>query len=531
MKHAITVWAAAAAMVCTAAASASAAGARAEPAPGPSTVSANDSTDAASNITRGTVLANATVVDTRDGTLQRGMSVVVDGGKIVRIAPAAAIRAGGDARLVDAGGKYLIPGLLDMHTHMMPIAARQPANWPLLVAFGVTGIREMGGSPELLQLAKKLNAARAAGTLAAPEILQTPGTILVAVGVPLGGKAPPAAADLVAQQQAMGAQFIKLASGTRNGTLAVLAEARKAGLDVAGHIPAGLNQGEASDAGWKSTEHLGAGFGVLLDCSRQENEVRAALLSGGGAPPVMSPLAIVSPNLFRQADTPLLQRVHASYSAPQCAALAGKLARNATWQVPTLIRLRTAAYGEGDGYRAAPAMQYVDKATRALWEQAGAQFSRQVTPAGSAVFRQYYERQKEVVRLYSQSGVKLLAGSDVGGIWVVPGASLHQEFGELAAAGVPPLQILQMATLNGAQFLRREASMGTVEAGKNADLVLLEANPVDDAANLSKIAGVMLNGRYMDQAELNRMKADAAGAVERQPLESAPPALDPAHVH
>ncbi len=98
--------------------------------------------------------------------------------------------------------------------------------------------------------------------------------------------------------------------------------------------------------------------------------------------------------------------------------------------------------------------------------------------------------------MLKQNGVKMLAGSDFGGIWLIPGFSLHQEFHELAASGFSPLEILQMTTLNGAQFMHREATMGTVDEGKNADLVLLDANPIKDVANLDKIAAVVLKGKY-----------------------------------
>ena len=111
-----------------------------------------------------------------------------------------------------------------------------------------------------------------------------------------------------------------------------------------------------------------------------------------------------------------------------------------------------------------------------------------------------------------RNGVKMLAGSDVGGAWVVPGFSLQQEFHELAAAGLSPLEVLQTTTLNPAEFLKRQASMGTVEEGKNADLVLLDANPIDGVDNLGKISGVILKGRYFSKTALDKLKSDVAAA-------------------
>lgn len=418
-----------------------------------------------------------------------------------------------------------MPGYLDMHTHALPNADKQPSVWPLLLASGITGIREMGGSPELIQRAKGLNADSAAGRVDAPEIVQIPGDILIGI------MSAEQAIARVQQQKAMGADFIKLVVANRDGTLGVIAEGKKNGLAVAGHLPLAIRAQEASDAGWKSVEHLGSGMGNGLDCAADEADVRRAVLTGGGAPPVMSPLAIISPLLYRELDAKFYQRVYNSYDEGKCTALARTFASNGTWQVPTLIRLRTAAFSDDQQYRASPDLAYVDKATRALWEQLAQQFPTKVSPASAATFRQYYGLQQKLVKLYSMNGVKMLAGSDLGGIWVVPGVSLHQEFRELAAAGLSPLHILQMATLNGAEYLGREASMGTVEAGKNADLVLLDANPVEDAANLSRIAGVFRNGKYLSKLTLDGMKRAVAEGYQSQPMKGADSVIDKSHVH
>ena len=129
-------------------------------------------TQKAEIITQGVVIRNATVVNTRDGSLSRDMAVILVDGKIKRIATGGAVLADAGVLEVDAAGKYLVPGFLDMHTHAMLAADRKPAPWPLLVAHGVTGVREMAGSPELIERSRSLNADSAAGRLDAPEILQ-----------------------------------------------------------------------------------------------------------------------------------------------------------------------------------------------------------------------------------------------------------------------------------------------------------------------------------------------------------------------
>ena len=133
--------------------------------------------------------------------------------------------------------------------------------------------------------------------------------------------------------------------------------------------------------------------------------------------------------------------------------------------------------------------------------------------------------------MLKRNGVKILAGSDLGGIWVIPGFSLHQEFHELANAGLSPLEVLQATTLNAAEFLHRETTMGTVDQGKDADLVLLDANPIVDVANLDKISAVLVNGRYFPRQSLDKMKIGVAEAYASQPLKSLSAATDPTHVH
>ena len=476
-------------------------------------------------VSKGTVIQNATVVNTRDGSLSPGMSVILDEGKIRKIAATASIRIGGTAQAIDATGKYVVPGLLDMHTHAMGAVDQQPTHWPLLIANGITGIREMGGSAALVQRARQLNADRAAGRVDAPEILMIPGDIF-------GGQAPtaPLAVQFVQQQKAYGADFIKVAAGGRDPVLAILGEAKNQGLGVAGHLVPALSALESTNAGWRAIEHLGSGWGLVLDCATDETSIRQAVLSGQGAKPPFPPTFVLNPRIYDGAqNAPFYQRITDTYSDAKCQSLSQAFVKNETWQVPTLIRLRTQSFGGDALYRTDPNLVYVDKTTRALWEKLGQDFVTTLPPAAAATLQQFYGLEQKVTKLMKVNGVKMLAGSDLGGIWVIPGFSLHQEFRELAASGLSPLEVLQMATLNGAQFLKRESTMGTVDEGKNADLVLLDANPVADVANLGKISAVFLNGKYLPKATLEKMKSDVADAYAKQPLKDLASALDPNH--
>jgi hypothetical protein len=454
------------------------------------------------------------------------MSVVIDGGQIRKIAESSVVRTSGTARVVDATGQYLVPGFLDMHTHAMAAADKPVTHWPLLIAHGITGVREMSGSADTIQRVRQLNVDSAAGLIDAPEVLQIAGDLFA-------GQAPTAelAVAFVQQQKTIGADFLKVVGGPPAAVMAALGEAKIQSLGVAGHLITSVPAADLSGAGWRAIEHLGAGWGYLLDCSTDEAAIRADALAGAARPPFPATF-VINPHVYDGAtNAPFYQRVMDTYSASKCQNLAQTFVHNDTWQVPTLIRLRTMKFGADPAYRNDPNLQYVDPTTRALWEQLAQDFVGNVPPVAAATHEAFYGVMQSATRLMKQRGAKMLAGSDLGGIWLIPGISLHQEFRELAAAGLSPLEVLQMTTLNGAQFLNREATMGAVEEGKNADLVLLSANPIKSANNLSRIAGVFLNGKYFSATALETMKNEVALAYSRQKIAALHTAMDPDHKH
>ncbi len=461
-------------------------------------------------VTKGVILQNVNVVNTRDGSLTRGTTVLIDNGKIQKISSTAAFRASGTAQVVDGSGKFLVPGYLDMHTHAMTGVDLQPSYWPLMIANGITGIREMGGSASLIQRARQLNTDSTAGKVDAPEVLAIPSDIFQ-------GQAPTTAlaTAFVKQQKTDGADFVKVAAGGREATLAILAEARNQGLGVVGHLTTGVSALESSNAGWKAIEHLGAGWGLLLGCTTEEDSIRTALLSGQGANPPFPATYVLNPRIYDgTVNAPFYQKILDTYSDAKCKDLAQAFAKNGTWQVPTMIRLRTQDFGDSQAYRTDPNLAYVNKSTRGLWELLGQAFTTTLPTTAVTTLSNFYAMQQKTLKMMKQSGVKMLAGSDLGGVWVIPGFSLHQEFRELAASGLTPLEILQMTTLNGAEFMNRTSTMGTVDEGKNADLVMLDANPVDDVANLSKISAVVLKGKYFSKSALDKLKSDVAAAYQ-----------------
>jgi imidazolonepropionase-like amidohydrolase len=336
----------------------------------------------------------------------------------------------------------------------------------------------------------------------------------------------------------LGGDFVKVV-GLRNEEvfLATLAEAKKQGFGVAGHLEPTISAVKASNAGMTAIEHLGILSSVFFDCSSEEVEVRKEEAALPAMPPIMPittaeardqhaaasspevrPVPLewltASPMLFRPSAGPLVKRLFETYSEEKARTVARALVKNGTWNVPTLIRGRTMQFTDDPYYREHPDLRYLEAGRRAFWETIAQAYSQVVPPQANAAFRKFYELQAKTAAIFREEGVRMLAGTDLGGIWVVPGCSLHHEFRMLAEAGFSPLEILQMATLNGAEFLHREGTMGTVEEGKNADLVLLDANPIENVENFGNISGVLLKGRFYPQAALEKMKQDVEEACK-----------------
>ena len=459
------------------------------------------------------LLTGVTVVDVATGGLTPDQDVLADRGRIVSVGAAGAAKPPAGTRTVDARGKFLVPGFNDYHAH--PLGPDDPSGaLALMLANGITGFRQMQGSPEML--AERRDGRLPTGRYA-PAALVMPGTILT----PFNAGSPADAVATVREEKAQGADFVKLGLAAPAPFMAALAEANRVGLPFVGHLQANVDAAKASAAGMRAMEHLGPGDTILLSCSTDEAALRAQVAKRPPPPslPIKVPFAdrlfaaviaraIVNPAaLADPVDVGRYREIAATFSEPKCRALAATFVANRTWQVPTLVRMRSTELGELPEYANDPNNAYVPPADLQSWREATARFSKKQTAASRADFRTAYALQLRLARLFDDAGVAMMAGSDESGQWEVPGFSLHQEFDELAKAGIPPLHILQQATINGARFLGREATMGSVAAGRNADLVLLDGNPVVAAANLHRIAGVVRAGYYFSRADLDGLLA------------------------
>ena len=454
-----------------------------------------------------TILHDTTVVDVRDGSTRPGVDITIDGGRIVSITPGSDEHPDRVA-VVDARGTYAVPGFCDMHAH--PLAGRHDAGpaLRLMLACGVTGFRQMGGSRTLLD---DRGNGRLSLPVDGPALLSTPGDVLL----PFNAGNEDVALQSVRQQAEAGADFIKVAIVTPQVFFPLQAEAARLGLTTVGHLPVGIDVRAASDGRMRSIEHLGPGVGIVAACCDHQDAIERAIadrpaMKFPSVPRlpfaerlmemvmarVMAKVVINPLLLAKDEDAELIADAGQSFNDAKARELAKVFAADQTWQCPTLIRNRTQQFCDDPTYQHDPNNRFASKSTLKSWRKAADKYAAR-PESMRLVYRRHYGRLLQMVRIFDEEGVKMIAGSDVSGSgWEIPGFALHQEFDQLAAAGLTPLRILQMATVNAAEFLGRSDTMGTVEVGKDADIVLLAGDPTENVANLHDITGVVRAGRY-----------------------------------
>src|SRR5215471_11555980 len=409
-------------------------------------------------------LVHVSIIDVNAGVVRPGMTVVVVGDRIAEVGPAEQVSVPAGTRVVDAAGKFLMPGLWDMHVHWY-----DKQSLKLFTANGVTGVRQMFGYPVHLEWRRELEA----GTLTGPRMVLASPIIdgprpfwpdSIAVSNPDDGR------RAVQKVKKWGADFVKVYSYLpRDAYFAIAEESRQEHIPFAGHVPWSVSAAEASDAGQKSIEHL---TGVLLACSAQEAEIRNRI-------PQATPFA---------GRAGIEARAIQTYEEKKARALFERFVKNGTWQCPTLTVLRSSAYLDDKDFRDDRRVRYMPAQVRQRWERREESRSgNRNAPSNDALAKTIYSRYLEIVGAMNKAGVPILAGTDTGNPYCFPGFSLHDELALLVEAGLTPIEALTAATLSPAKFLGLEGSLGTVEKNKLADLVLLDANPLDNIRNTTKI--------------------------------------------
>jgi hypothetical protein len=443
------------------------------------------------------VIQNVTVIDATGADPRPGMSVGIDQGRITAIKKK--IRAPKGAEIVDGGGKFLIPGLWDMHVHI----GAPEIFFPLLVANGITGVREMfTGIP--IQTIREWRMRAGVPRIIAAGFLDGP--MMLNNGTPPPGAfavANPAEARFAVRALAeTGVDFLKVYNSIpRDAYFAIAEEARAIGIPFAGHVPEAVSTGEASDAGQLSEEHL---INVMLDCSTNADALRAARIA------IMTSDKITGEARLRALAWPDPDGLFDTYSEEKAAQLFAKFAKNGTWHTPTLVVLQGFAHARDENFTHDPHRVFLPKQWTDSWDPQVTFYLRDLSPEDYDALHlrigALLDRYKKLVGDMRKAGVEFLAGTDASG-WnpVIPGFGLHDELALLVEAGLTPMEALQSATRNAARYLNKLDEMGTVEVKKAADLVLLNADPLEDIRNTQKIEGVVMRGRYYSRKNLNAM--------------------------
>lgn len=438
------------------------------------------------------VLEGVTVIDMTGAPPRPGMTVVVRDGRIESVGEGPVPEG---ARVVDARGKFLIPGLWDMHVHLWD-AERE---LPLFLANGVTGVRDMANRPEVVfRLRQEVKEPR---IVACGPQVDGPHPAVPTYSIPVSGVSE--ARQAVQSLKTMGADCVKPYDRVpRDAYFALVAEAKRAGLPVGGHVPNEVTLTEASDAGQRSIEHLG---GIFDACSSATAEIERLK----SAPPPQDPSEL--PKRIAARGTLALD----TYSPELCGRLFARFVRNGTWQVPTLATTYGRTFIDDLSRRDDPRLRYIPKDQWERWKPENDFFARYRTPEYVAYQKRYWAKVLEVVGAMHRAGVPILAGTDLSLAYVYPGFSLHDELAFLVEAGLPPFEALEAATIGPARFLGLEGTLGTIEPGKIADLVLLDADPLAEIHNTRRISGVVVNGRWLGPEDLKGMLDRAAAGAAR----------------
>jgi len=435
------------------------------------------------------ILENVTVIDVTGGPAQTHRTVIIEDGHIQGIYETTRTQKG--AIRINGTGKFLIPGLWDMHVHTVFgdwFPHGKEIALPLFIANGITGVRDMGGELDVLQQWRK---EITAGTLLGPRMVIS-GPMLdgpqprfpssVAITTPDDGRR--AVDDL----KRRGVDFIKLQSLIpRDAVFAIADEAHKQGIPFVGHVPDAVRASEASNAGQKSFEHL---IGIFEGSSPLEDE----FLKGP------------------KTEAKFL----ATYDPTRASVLFTLMAKNHTWQCPTLVWERGGNLIDLADFAHDSRAKYVPAYWKDVtWKRFIEQITHEYNTDDRITREHFVAKELEVVKAMHAAGIQFLAGTDTApGVYIFPGFSLHEELQRFVAAGFTPLEALQTATLNPAKFLDMSATLGTIEKGKVADLLLLDANPLDDIRNTRKIAGVIANGRYLSRGDLDKLLAGVETAAK-----------------
>ncbi|MBA2304942.1 MAG: amidohydrolase family protein [Acidobacteria bacterium] len=436
-------------------------------------------------VSRSSAFEHVNVVPMDRKQVLRDQTVVVVDGRIAAVGSASDVSVPAGAARIEGRGKFLMPGLADMHVHIW-----DARTLTLFVANGVTTVRNMWGAPRHVVWRREI----AAGKRLGPTLYTTGPIIDGAPPVWNGSVVVVTAADaerVVAEQKLAGYDFIKVYHMLSSEAYASLvAAADRHGMKVVGHVPAAVGLDGTLRARQASIEHLTGYF--------EAAQTEASPLRGAS-------------------DRRLLRQLPAYVDESRFPALADQTAQAGVWNSVTLIvAQKFVPASEAAALLARPEMRFVPPRIRAGWDPTKDFRMRDRTPRDWELQRRGDGLRTSLVSAMHRAGARILLGTDTPNPFVAPGSSIHEELRNLIAAGLTPYEAIRAGTRDAAEFLGGLKEFGTVEPGRRADLLMLDGNPLDDVAHVGRPSGVMIRGKWLPAAALHRMLDELADSYSRR---------------
>ncbi|MEP7255055.1 MAG: amidohydrolase family protein [Ferruginibacter sp.] len=450
-----------------------------------------------------TIFYDATVVDVQNDKLLKHYQVIVEGNKIISVSPIAKIKLSKEVRVINAKGKYIIPGLWDMHVHVLEEDEGYEWQLPLFLANGIIGFREMWGDRKIID---SLRIEMQKGSM--------PFFHFIASGHILDGKKvfwkgslsagdTMAAFHLVDSLANAKVNFIKIYSFLEPEVFeAISKKCKERKVQFVGHVPHRVWLTRASEAGMASMEHL---YGFLIEaCSFPDSAMKMKKINADNFETGMEPKLRIEK--ARSSEKFMLD----NFSENRMRAIAMLLKKNNTYIVPTVVTNRGGYFSNDTSFTNDIRLKYLSPEARDEWKEETENDIKKNTSQDWQNKRKRYDIEKIIIKILWQEKVPILAGTDSYNPYAFPGFSLHDEMALFVEFGMTPIDALRTATLNPVKYLKMTDTLGTIEAGKRADMIILNGNPLTDIRNTKNIFSVMINGKLFTSGELDKMKETVA---------------------
>ncbi len=421
------------------------------------------------------MIENVNIVDVTDGSIRARQTVLIDNGKILFIGGKAMANG---ATVIDGAGKYLMPGLAEMHAHIPPPSPGRDMTKPYLFLYlsnGITTIRGMLGHPSHLPLRENVMN----GDILGPRIF-TSGPSLNGNSVQTVARAT----EMVTEQADAGYDFLKLHPGIKLDVFDEIVRTAKAkGIPYAGHVSVFVGVDHAIKSNYASIDHVDGFLEGLVPDGKEVNPESNGFFGF---------------NFSEMADQSAITN------------LAATTKEHGVWVVPTQSLFeRWASPIDADELGQATEMKYMPASTVKSWVQS----KKNLTDNDAFTDKRwqvFIDIRRQLIKALQEEGQGLLLGSDAPQVFNVPGFSIHHEMEGMAKSGLTPLEIIQSGTINPAKFFGKETEFGQVKTGMSADLILIDGNPVESLSNIQQPEGVFVRGKYLSREFIDEELAKIA---------------------